>query len=117
MLPCISTLPKCLALLFMASKQLLGDTTLSCPLLSLLVLVLKGLFNSIIDNHDLSAQSLLEFMVLPHAGEEQGWETWQCSLPICLLALGGMAKSSGYLPPFLEVKEMRGNGGKLLTSL
>ena len=117
MLPCISTLPKCLALLFVASKQLVGDTTLSCPLLPLLILVLKGLFISVIDDHDLSVQSLLEFTVLPHAEEESGWETWQCFFPICLLALGGMEKSSGYLPPFLEAKEMRGNGGKPLTLL
>lgn len=48
--------------------------------------MLKGLFISVIDDHDLSVQSLLEFTVLPHAGEESG------SLPIHLLALGGMEK-------------------------
>jgi len=117
MLPCTSTLPKCLVLLLVASKQLLGDATLSCPLLLSLVPVLKGLFISVIDDHDLSVQPLLEFTTLSLAGEELGWETWQCFLPIHLLALGGMEKSSGYPLPFLEAKEMRGNGGNPLTLL
>lgn len=113
MLTCISTLPKCLVLLLLASKQLLGDTTLSCPLLPSLRLVLKGLFISVIDDRDLSVQSLLEFTALPHAGEEWGRETWRCFLPIRrLLAFGEMEKSSGYLPPFLEAKEMRGKWRK-----
>lgn len=103
--------------MWQASKQLLGDTTLSCSLLPLLIPVLKGLFISVIDDHDLSVQSVLEFMVLLHAGEESGWETWLCFLPILILPLGGMENSLGYLTPFLEAKEMRGNGGKPLTSL
>lgn len=101
------TLPKCLVLLFVAGEQLRGDATLSCPLLPLLVRVLRGLFISVIDDHDLSVLPLPEFTVLPHAGEESGWETWWCFFPVRLLALGGMEKPSAYLPPFLEVKEMR----------
>lgn len=112
-----STLPKCLVLLFVVGKQLRGDATLSCPLLPLLVRALRGLFIRVIDDRDLSVLPLLEFTVLPHAGEERGWETWWCFFPVCLPALGGMEEPSGYLPPFLETKGDEGNGGNPLISL
>lgn len=63
----ISALPKCLFLLFVASKWLLGDMMLSCPLLRLLVLAPQHLFISSNNDHGLSVQSVLEFRVLPHA--------------------------------------------------
>lgn len=73
-------------------EQLCGATTLSCPLLPWLVLVLKGLFLSVTDGRDLYVQSVLEFTQLPLTGEESAWETWPCFLPI--LAFHGMEKSS-----------------------
>lgn len=91
--------------------------TLSCPLLPGLVLVLKGLFPSVTDGPDLYVLSVPEFTELPLTGEESGWKTWPCFLPIRLPAFHGMEQSSGYLPPFLEAEGMRGNGRKSLPLL
>lgn len=98
-------------------EQLCGATTLSCPLLPWLVLVLKGPFLSVTDGRDLYVQSVLEFTQLPLSAEKSAWETWHCFLPIHPLAFHGMEKSSSYLPSFLEAKGMRGNGRKSLTWL
>lgn len=62
-------------------EQLLGATTLSCPLLPWLVLVLRGLFRSVTDGPDLYVQSVPEFTELPLAGERSAWDPGTASSP------------------------------------
>lgn len=74
-------------------EQLCGATTLSCPLLPWLVLVLKGLFLSVTDGPDLYVQSVLELTELPLPGEGSALLP-----PHPPPGFHGMEKSSSYLP-------------------